>query len=429
MGINQDNHHYLNKDVMGGYGMRADFGRSFLAGILSRQKKKSLQIPVFAFGYIAAIFKKFGHQVFYLENQTPKEADLVLISSSIVDYKNELAWAKKIKTKTGAQVGFFGPFASTFPEIYLAAADFVIVNEPEDAVRKIAVEGNVPKGIIQSRIIDNLDDLPFPDWEIFPWPDFSYRPLIKKKPFFVVLSSRGCVMSCNYCPYKSYYGQIRNRSAASVAKELIYLKENFNLKAFQFRDPIFTADRNRVLEICQLIRKQNLDFIWGCETHVNYLNKELIDLMFEAGLRSINLGIESADQKILKAATRVSAGKELEIKIIKYCQSKGINIAAFYILGLPDDTLESMQKTLNYAKSLNTLVAQFFICTPFPKTQFYESIKDKINETDWQKFNSFSLVFKHKNLTKSQISNFLEKAWVTYYFRPRYILSHLKNLL
>jgi len=427
--IDEDHHHYLNKDVMGGYGMRADFGSSFLARILSYQKKKSVKIPVFAFGYLAAIFKKYGHRVSYFKNEIPRGADIVLISSSIVDYKNELKWTKEVKAKTGAKVGFFGPFASTFPEIYLSAADFVIVNEPEAAIKKIAEEKNVPGGIIISQPFDNLDDLPMPDWQIFPWQNFSYRPLIKAKPFFVVLSSRGCAMNCYYCPYKNYYGGVKSRTANSVVRELSYLKENFKMKAVQFRDPIFTANRNRILEICQLIQDQNLDFIWGCETHVNCLDKELIDVMFKAGLRSINLGIESADQEVLKDATRISAGSQKETEIINYCHRQGINVAAFYILGLPNDTRESMQKTLDYAKTLNTIVAQFFVCTPFPKTPFYNEIKQDITETDWQKFNSFSLVFKHKNLTAKEVTDFLQKAWRSYYFRPRYIWRHFKNLL
>ncbi len=426
--VGSDHYHYLNKDVMGGYGMRADFGNSFLAKVLAYRKKKDVIIPVFALGYIAAIFKKTGHQVSYFRNQLPKKVDIVLIPSSIVDFKNELNWAKKVTEKIPAKVGFFGPFASTFPEIYLKVADFVIINEPEEAIEKIA-QGLDPEGIIESTPIEDLDSLPFPEWQIFPWQKFSYRPVLEKKPFFVVLSSRGCVMNCNYCPYKNYYGQLSSRSPDSVIRELIYLKSNFGMRAVQFRDPIFSADRDRVLKICQLIIEEKLDLQWGCETHVNFLDRELIDVMYQAGLRSINIGIESVNKEILKSATRVSANSKKEIEVVNYCHQKGINVAAFYILGLPDDTLESMKETLAYAKSLNTLVAQFFVCTPFPKTPFYNSIKDQIFESDWQSFNSFKLVFKHKNLTRQEVYNFLQRAWVSYYFRPRYLYRYLKSIL
>ncbi|OGZ34743.1 MAG: hypothetical protein A2174_03090, partial [Candidatus Portnoybacteria bacterium RBG_13_41_18] len=385
--IDEDRNFYINKDVMGGFGMKADFGHSILSRILAILKKKSVNFPVYTLADIAAIFKKSGHQVKYFKNELPLDFDVVFIPSSIVDFRNELKWAERIKKTSSAKVGFFGPFASTFPGIFLEVADFVLLGEPEEASARIA-NGLEPKGKIVSQP-GNLENLPFPAWEIFDWQKFSYRPMIKAKPFFIVLSSRGCVFNCFYCPYKAFYGNFRSRNPQSIIEELIFLKKNFGMKAVQFRDPIFTADRERVIRLCELILQSGLIFQWGCETHVNYLDKELVEIMKKAGLKSLNIGVESADKELLRDSTRISANAEKEIEIVKYCQQKNINVAAFYILGLPDDILQSMKNTLNYAKSLNTLVAQFFVCTPFPNTKFYQSVKDRIYENDWEKFNSF----------------------------------------
>lgn len=419
---------YINKDVMGGYGEAAELGNSFLAKLIAKQKKKSAKFPVFALGYIAAILSQNNHQVEISNDFPSKDSNLVIIPSSIVDYKYEIEIAKKIKKENPKiKIGFFGPFASVKPEIYLGVADFVIQNEPEEIIYKIN-ENWIPKGLIKSTPIQDLDKLPFPKWELFPVKNFSYRPLLKKKPFTPILSSRGCVFGCGYCPYKAYYGNLRKRSPESVVKELEYLKNKFNIKAIQFRDPIFTADRSRVLEIAKKIIERKINIEWGCETHFNCLDKELIDALYKSGLRGIAVGIESHDIDILKNINRSSAPIKKQEEIIKYCHKKGINISAFYILGLPKDTKESVNNTIKYAKKLNTLVAQFMVCTPFPGTELYESVKDKIFEKDWEKFNSFTPVFKHPKLTKQEILKLKEKAFVSYYFRPAYIYRYLKSL-
>lgn len=408
--------------------MVARIGDSFLAKILERAKKRAVNIPVFALGYLAAIFKKNGHQVEYKFNELPLNSDLIIIPSSIVDYRYEIEFAKKIKEKSSAKIGFFGPFASAQPDLYLEAADFVIINEPEQAVEKIS-EGRIPHGKIISQQIENLDSLPFPDWSLFPLKKYSYRPLLKPKPFIPVLSSRGCSFNCPYCPYKSYYGHLRQRSVGSVMEELKYLKINYGIKSIQFRDPLFTANKDRARSIAEGMLINNLNLSWGCETHVNCLDHDLIDKLREAGLRSVNLGIESADVQVLSKASRFSAPKIKETEIIGYCQKKGINVAAFYILGLPTDSAKTIKATISYAKRLNTLVAQFFMLTPFPGTELYKQMADRVTESDWQKFDSFTPVFRHPNLSGGELLTLKEKAFTSYYFRLGYLMKHWRKIL
>lgn len=420
---------YINKDVMGEYGMVAQIGGSIPAKILEAAKKRSVNIPVFALGYLAAILKKNGHQVEYKFNEVPLDADLVIIPSSIVDYKFEVDFARKIKqANSKIKVGFFGPFASAMPNLYLAAADFVITDEPEQVVEKIS-DSWIPRGKVIGEKVADLDTLPFPAWDIFPLEKYSYRPLLKPRPFVPVLSSRGCTFSCSYCPYKAYYGHLRQRSAGSVIAELKHLQEAYGIKSVQFRDPLFTSQRDRVLAIADGMIVHGLDLAWGCETHVNCLDHELINKLYAAGLRSINLGIESSDIDVLTRASRFSAPKQKEIDIINYCQKKGIRVAAFYIFGLPHDTGETIKRTISYAKKLNTVVAQFFILTPFPGTALFRQMANDIIEKDWEKFNSFTPVFKHPNLSGRELQSLKEKAFVSYFFSWRYLIKHWWKVL
>jgi len=183
----------INKDFMGGYGWAFNAGSSLPAKLINFVKKKGEKIPVISLSYMASIFLKNGHNVEVLTNRIP-QADLVIIPSSMVDYRNEIAWAKDIKASTGAKIGFFGPFASSLPEIFLDYCDFIIRGEPEEVCMRIS-KNWLPEGVVDSKPIDDLDSLSFPHWDIFPIQEYSYLPAIKEKPFLPILSSRGCSYS------------------------------------------------------------------------------------------------------------------------------------------------------------------------------------------------------------------------------------------
>ncbi len=416
----------LFKDFMGGFGWRFSVGKSLPARIIEIVKKIGEKVPYISFAYLAAIFLREGHKVSYSEDKI-LPADITFIASSIVDYKNEIRWIKKIK-ESGSKVGVIGPFATVKPEIY-KDADFIIAGEPEKAAIKIARGEVRPEGYINEVVIENLDELPFPEWSIFPVKDYSYLPALRQKPFLPVLSSRGCPYPCNYCPYRVIFNKCHSRSPENVLAEIKKMSDKHGIKAILFRDPIFSLNRDHVKKIADGLIKLNLGIRWACETRLDHLDEDLLLLMHKSGMRVLNIGIESADHEVLYKATRVPIQREREERLIKYCDKIGIRVTAFYNIGLADDTEEAIKNTINYAKKLNTHTAQFFINTPFPGTSYYEDVKGDIIEKDWQKFDSYTPVLKHKNLTSEQILNLKEKAFVSYYYRPRYIFKFIYRLI
>jgi radical SAM superfamily enzyme YgiQ (UPF0313 family) len=407
----------INKDFMGGYGWAFNAGVSFPARLINFVKKRGEKLPIMSFGYLAAIFSNSGHKVTIDTNMVP-DADLVILSSSMVDYGYEIEWARRIK-KNGITVGFIGPFAWYNPELFLNDCDFIVKGEPEGAAMDMA-SGKILSGVIESRPVEDLDSLPFPKWDIFPFKSYTYIPALKEKPFLPLLSSRGCLYQCGYCPYVVAY-KFRRRSPNNVFSEISYLKDRFQIKGMVFRDPLFGNNKDFVRQLCGMILEKNIKIKWACETRMDLLDKEMLDIMYKAGLRVINTGIESSDPGIIKKATRVPVKKEHQEEIVRYCDKLGIRVTAFYMFGLPDDTYESINTTIKYAKYLNTHVAQFFIHTPFPGTKYFEAVKDNIIENDWCKFDCYNPVLRHKNLTKEQILALKEKAFVSYYYRLGYI--------
>ncbi len=412
-----------NKDYNGGFGTTFQVGNSFKAKILSFVRSNLENLPTMSYAYIAAIFKKENHSVKYYLNKMPEPSDIILIHVSLIKNKEEIELIKKMKGEGIKNIGVYGPLATVKPELF-KEADFIIQGEPEEAILKISKTSKIPKGKIKSNPILDLDVLPFPDWSLFPVKKYSFSPSLPLKPFIFVLASRGCPYGCSYCPYK-VFGTYRFRKSKKVIEELIYLKKEYGIKAFYFRDPTFSINQKRIEELAGLMVENKLNLKWGCETRLDLLNIPLLRLLYKAGLRAIKVGIESLDHELLKKHKRLPPNVNHQEKIIKFCKKIGIKVIAFYIMGLPTDTKESIKKTLKYSKKLNTSFANFNICTPIPGTPFYETLKDKIFETDLNKFDNFHSVFKHDNLTKKELLKFQEKALTSYYFRARYIFRYL----
>jgi len=412
-----------NKDYNAGFGTTFQVGNSLAARILKKIRLSGEEFPLISYGYLAAIFKKNGHIVKIFTNEIPDGFDLAIMHCSLIRNKLEVDFLRRIREKTNIKIGLIGPFPSVKPELFLNYADFIISGEPEDASSKIKDQYSL-SGIIESRPVMDLDALPFPDWSVFPVKKFGYRPTITRRPFIFLQSSRSCSYVCNYCPYK-VFGPYRERSPGNVIEEIEHIVKKYGIRGFMFRDPCFSLNKKRAIDIAEGIIKKGINVEWGCETRLDNLDPELLELMFKSGLRAIKVGIESASSDILRKQNRKPVGLSHQEKIIQFCRKRGIRVIAFYIIGLEGDTRQSIMDTVKYAKRLNTDFANFTICTPIPGTEYYEQVKNRIYEKDWEKFDNFHSVFKHANISGDDLRSLQEKAIVSYYARPKYILEYL----
>lgn len=422
----------VNKDWAGGYGTSFRVGTGLRARMLQAVKRHGIKIPLMSMGYLAAIFKRAGHDVRVLTNALPGQADrpdLVLIPSSLVDHKQELAAGRLLRERFPGRVGFFGTLASTRPDAYEGAYDFLIKGEPDAAALRIAESGAIPSGIVDSPPVANLDELPVPAWELFPIERYTYSPSVPGRQFLPVLSSRGCPYTCNYCPYIVEFERWRPRSVDNVMAELHHIKERFGVRAVMFRDAIFTMDKKRTTQLMRRMIDERLHFRWGCETRLDRLDLDLLDLMREAGLCAIEVGVESANESILRHVERIPITVGHQERIVRHCDRLGVKVVAFYVLGLPTDTEQTIQETLTYSKRLNTFAASFSIATPMPGSGMFEEIKDRIFTTDWEQFNTYTPVWRHEQFTPERLEALRELAFTSYYFRPRYLMSFVRRTI
>ena len=418
------------KDVAGGFGTVFTVGNSPFAKLLEFAKRRIAAIPNITLAYLDSILSAHGAEVQVLDVRKSDQlvpADLYLIASSIVDCNFEREIGMEAKLRFGSKVGYFGTFASSVPDFFSGAADFVVKEEIENIAPSIA-RGNIPEGIISAGFVQDLDALPFPKWDQFEIRKFRYQIITGKGITLPMLGSRGCPYTCNYCPYlvNSCY---RVRSAESIVDEIRYLSAKYGIRGISFRDPNLTFNKKRAHEFADLLLRYNLDVRWSMEARTDRLDPELLELLYRAGLRSIEVGVESANQQTLRGNKRKAIPRTQQERIIECCHKLGIRVIANYTLGLPNDTVDGIQDTIRYAKKLNTFAIQFTVTTPYPGTQFYDTVRHDIFEKDWERFNGWTSVYHHAAVSSEELHRLREFAYVSYHLRPRYVWRFLQSTI
>jgi anaerobic magnesium-protoporphyrin IX monomethyl ester cyclase len=420
---------FVSKDtVVGGYGSRLD-PFSKVTDWISYLKKQFHDVPSVHMAYIAAILTRAGHDVTWTRGGVDDGpvGDVALVLSSLVDYKAECAWADRMRAR-GMKVGFIGITASKMPELFSDHCDFIFNGEPESGVMRLA-QGEIPSGMTISEEIADLDSLPFPRWDLVTEDrtpkmgiKWSSRPVGGGYP---LLASRGCPEFCTYCPHRILAGY-RARSIANIVDEIERLSDMVKRPYVIFRDPLFSEQRDRCLELCDEIQARNLTIRFEAETRLDRLDVGLLDKLHAAGFRAMSFGVESLDAKTLKKSGRRPIPQEHQRQILDHCRKKGIVTAAFYVLGFLQDDWNSIAATIDYATELGSTFAQFKILTPYPGTPMFKQIEPLLTETDWEKFDGYTPTFKHPNLTDHELRYLLGAAYKRFYMRPSYLANFLK---
>jgi anaerobic magnesium-protoporphyrin IX monomethyl ester cyclase len=411
---------FVSKDtVAGGYGSRLrPFSKT--TELVSLFKQHTHDVPSVQLAYLAAIAARHGHEVRWTRDEYV-DGDLAIVLSSLVDYRQETAWARGMRRR-GVRVGFVGLAASKMSNLFADHADFVIRGEPEAAFADLAA-GVRLEGLVDSRPIPDLDVLPFPRWDLVGAPlQARVRLPWGVRPFggvFPVLASRGCPEFCTYCPHRILEAH-RMRSVDNIVNELEYLCAMTSCPYVLFRDPLFSQDRNRCLALAGAILARGLRLTFECETRLDRLDPELLDALHRAGLRAISFGVESLSPRTLKQAGRRPIPQEQQRTVIDHCRQLGVATAAFYVLGFPQDDWSSIAATIAYAIDLGSTAAQFKLLTPYPGTPLWKQLESMIFEKDWERFDGFTPTFAHPNLTPEQLRFLLGAAYSRFYIRPSY---------
>jgi len=266
---------------------------------------------------------------------------------------------------------------------------------------------------------------PVPQHELFPYRRYRL-PIAKRFPFTVVITSLGCPFHCAFCTAGAF--GYRQRRLSNVLEELRYL-QRLGIKEILFQDPTLTVSTKRVVTLCQQMVAEGLDFTWSCNAELKSLNEEKIEWMKRAGCHTVSVGIESGDEAILKKYSKPISPAEVYAKV-DLIKRFGLKVLGYFILGLPGETRESIDRTIKLAKNLPLDVASFAIATPDVGTRLrQEAIARGLIPADLLSFDSTEFpVFESPDLSREEIWRLRKKANRAFYLRPGYVWKRLKEI-
>jgi len=273
--------------------------------------------------------------------------------------------------------------------------------------------------------IKNIDEIPFPSRDLLPMDKYQFNGV----RYTTMLTSRGCPFGCSFCSSSRLFGGYwRGRSPENVLEEMRVIYEDYKIKNIELMDDTFTLNQKRAEKICDGIIKREWDIAWSASSRVDTITKKLAEKMKKAGCWVIYLGIESGSQKILD-----SIGKRITIrqvkKAVKIVKDAGIQVLGSFIIGFPEDTVKTIRQTIEFAKSLNLDYAQFSILTPYPGTPIFDfaAKNDLLLTNDWGKYTVIDPVMRIKGVTARQLKSLLQKAYISFYLRPKIVFKWIRN--
>ncbi|MFC1809668.1 B12-binding domain-containing radical SAM protein [Candidatus Omnitrophota bacterium] len=285
-------------------------------------------------------------------------------------------------------------------------------------------------------VIANLVDLPSPAWDLVPMEKYRahnwhcFHALDKRQPYGVVFTSLGCPFHCQYCNIHSLYeGKpgIRYRPLEAVIKDIDFLVNEFNVRNIKIVDELFTLNKERVINLCNMLIDCKYDLNIWAYARVDTVNKNLLERMKKAGIQWLCYGIETASTKVREDVTKGQFSKKEICDAISMTHAAGIHVIGNYLFGLPEDTLETMEETLSLAKELKCEYANFYTTMAYPGSELYQSaILRKVALPDsWSAYSQLSkdaVPLPTKYVSAADVLRFRDNAFFDYYSDTEYQL-------
>jgi anaerobic magnesium-protoporphyrin IX monomethyl ester cyclase len=278
--------------------------------------------------------------------------------------------------------------------------------------------------------VADLDQMPLPMHELLPLQ--TYRMPLIKGPFTFIVTSRGCPAGCTYCiKHVSYQYATRLRSPKLIMEEMWYLK-GLGIHNIHMYADLFTVNRDQVVELCQLMIDEKIGIKWTCNSRVDFVDEEMLELMGKAGCRLISWGIESGNEQILKHARKGAYPDKAE-RALRWAKQAGIMNWGYFIIGLPGETEETIRQTIDFAKKLPLDIALFHVAAPYPGTPFFfEVVENKWFRpgTRWEQVDmDKGTVLDYPNISAERLLYWQKRAFREWAFRPGPLLTYLKMLM
>ncbi|WP_439596155.1 magnesium-protoporphyrin IX monomethyl ester anaerobic oxidative cyclase [Falsiroseomonas sp.] len=289
--------------------------------------------------------------------------------------------------------------------------------------------------------IKDLDSIT-PDWGILEWAKYTYIPLNTRVaiPNF----ARGCPFTCSFCSQWKFWRDYRIRDPKKVVDEIVGLKRDHDVGFFILADEEPTINKKKFVAFCQELIDREVNILWGINTRVTDILRDeaLLPFYRRAGLIHVSLGTEAAAQMkldLFKKETTVAQNK----RAIQLLRDAGIVVEAQFIVGLENETRETVEETYRMAQDWKPDLANWSMYTPWPFSDLFRSMGDKVEVFDYEKYNFVTPIVKPDVMERGELLDavmnnyrrfYMRKALFSYPWagrgqRRRYLLGCLKAFL
>ncbi|MBP7652288.1 radical SAM protein [Candidatus Dependentiae bacterium] len=413
----------------------------------------------FFLGYTSSLLKQNGFEVLaidgaaellsekdFLDKIVSFKPDIILLEVSSVSIEKDLKDAEYLKLRTSAKIVFAGlhsfMYSPEFIKNHYKNVDYVLIGEYEFIMLELCVSLRDDKdlcgikGLLYKKnykysikpendeifntgrrdLLKNLDVLPYPDRVSFPPENYWDVPSGINTPSVQITASRGCPFGCIFCawPQIIYGGKnFRQRSVSNIVSEIKHLIENYNIKSLYFDDDTFNVNKEFCYDFANRLIDEKINIDWAAMCRADLMTEDLLVVLKRSGFKSVKYGLESGSQEIINSMDK-SLNLETAKKIIKFTKQIGVKVHLTFCFGLPGETLETIDKTIETAIELNPDTVQFSIATPFPGSRYYDKLKEenRLLTENYFLYDGYNkCVINHENMKPEQLENAVKKAY------------------
>ncbi|MFH1850442.1 MAG: radical SAM protein [archaeon] len=424
--------------------------------------------PPLGVAYLAASLRQAGFPVDILdptfggESYAKKELgrrkfDVFGVSAYTKNYESGLELARLARAHNPKCRIVFGGVHPTIlgdEVIQEPLVDIVVLGEAEETIVDLAValskgkplsevkgiiykENGRPRTTAPRSLIRDLDKIPFPARDLLPMREYLNANYGRaawsvKQPATSVITSRGCPYRCTYCSSHLMFGRtVRFRSPENIVGEIRALIRDYGIRGLTFVDDTFTLKADRIEGLHALLKKESIRIEWICNGRVDTVTKDMLRTMKKSGCEVIAFGVESGNQRILDDILHKNLKLARVREVFRWCRELKIKTDAYFMIGIPGETLQDIRNTIRFAKEIRADAVNFSITSPMPKTELYD-IAQKHGKIIAEKYSDFDYakksVFVSDTLDPETIEKWKRYANRSFYFDPRYVLRQLLSI-
>lgn len=437
------------------------YGRFKPAAKLAAQPQMPLGIL-----YIGAVLEQQGHEVAIIDGDVDQmgpleivsyvdqwKPDVVGISATTPVYPSADRILSHVKERHPHVTTILGGFHLTaLPEQTMAesTADFGVYGEGEETVIELvaaleqgasvdSVAGILHRqdGIVHMNAprvpVQDLDTIPFPARHLLRYQKYLWSvPGKGLKPVTTIMTQRGCPYQCVNCGVQTMFPKVRYRQTERIVDELEHIVTNLGVDHIQFSDDTLTLRPEKVLAMCEEIRRRKLKFTWEGYTRADRFSKELLKEMQDVGLVRLSFGVESGDQEVLDALKKGTTLAQYR-EAYECCNELGLETRCSVMLGNPFETRRTIRKTVDFICDLKVDQAYVNITMPYPGTALLDMARQgygglRLLTEDWTEYRRYgNAVMEMNDLTRQDLIRLQRSAYLRFYLRPSIIWKSLNR--